>query len=530
MYDEITTNENWTLWSLVSANSEHRGDDEAFVFDTGALSYRDIELDASRVARAFLQEGIGVGDRVAIWMTGRHYWPALFFGLTSIGAVLVPLNTRLKASEVQSILRSARPSAIVFHDESASDKDSPSAIIEAVADEVQDPESTLRLVVRTSDSGSAGRPFAEFLNAGQEVSNAALDESRSAVGPDSVALVQFTSGTTAAPKGALLFQSAMVRGAAFCAQALEMSPSDKFFSASPFYHVGGSLHVMLMPFVAGSCVVVQPMFDPIEAFRLMSSHGCTATIGHQPHWVEYLNHATPEVLPESLRKAFIFAGPAINRRVTQELGLDLVSPYGMTETHLAGTTCHLSDSEEVRLETLGRPYPGVELRIYDASTDRSLAPGETGEVCFRGWCIMRGYLDDPVRTQEVIDSEGWFHTGDLGVVDEHGRLRLRGRLKEMIRVGGENVAAAEIEDHLMSHPEVAQAVVVGKPNERLGEICVAFVELNQGATTTTDELVGWCQETLAKFKVPREVHVVADWPMSGTGKISRKELANAVMS
>jgi acyl-CoA synthetase (AMP-forming)/AMP-acid ligase II len=281
--------------------------------------------------------------------------------------------------------------------------------------------------------------------------------------------------------------------------------------------------------VTGCTVVVQAYFDPVEALRLMVDEHCNVTMGHQPHYIEYLNQ------PESLRrglnveKGYIFANPTVNRMVVERLGIGgLLSPFGLTETHLAGTACTLDDPMELRLSTVGRPTPGVDLQIRDATTGQPLPAGRTGEVCFRGWCVTKGYYNDPERTAEAIDPDGWFHTGDLGRVGDDGCLRLVGRIKDMLRVGGENVAAAEVEAFLLQHPAVKQAVVVGRPDARLGEVGFAFVERKSGLATSDDELLAYCRTGLASFKVPRQIRFVDEWPMSGTGKIQKFLLAEQV--
>jgi fatty-acyl-CoA synthase len=345
-------------------------------------------------------------------------------------------------------------------------------------------------------------------------------------------MIQFTSGTTAFPKGAELFQVAMLRGAQVNADVARLCESDRFFSPQPFYHCGGSIFVMLSPIVSGCFTVVQPYFDAAEALRLMDEERCNVTMGHQPHWIEYLNHPDRPKRKLALDKALVFASPEVNRLVQEQLGIaGLMAPYGLTETHLAGTFCQLDEPLEVRLNTVGRPPAGMDMEIRDAATNQRLPDGQAGEICFRGWGVMKGYYDDPERTAEALEPEGWFHTGDLGVIGDDGNLRIRGRIKEMIRVGGENVAAAEVEGYLLRHPAVKQVVAVGKPDPRLAEVVLTYVELKDGAAASDGELIDFCRAGLASFKVPREVRFVNDWPMSGTGKIQRfllKEEANAI--
>jgi acyl-CoA synthetase (AMP-forming)/AMP-acid ligase II len=245
-------------------------------------------------------------------------------------------------------------------------------------------------------------------------------------------------------------------------------------------------------------------------------------MGHQPHYIEYLNHPDLPKRKLALEKGMIFASPEVNQRVHDEMGIKkLISPYGLTETHIGGTACALDDSLELRMTTVGRPMPGVELGIRQPDGKEFLPQGHSGEVCFKGWCITKGYFDDQEKTAEAIDGEGWFRTGDLGIIGSDGYLRLIGRIKDMIRVGGENVAAAEVEHVLLKHDAVKQAVAVGMADQRLAEVVAAFVELKSDQANSEAELIDYCRQRLASFKVPRRIIFVTDWPMTGAGKIQR---------
>jgi acyl-CoA synthetase (AMP-forming)/AMP-acid ligase II len=264
---------------------------------------------------------------------------------------------------------------------------------------------------------------------------------------------------------------------------------------------------------------------------LMERHHCNVLMGHQPHYIEYLNHPDRKTRKLILEKGMIFASPEVNKRVYDEMGIKkLISPYGLTETHIGGTACALDDPLEIRMTTVGRPMPGVELAIRQPNGKEFLPVGEPGEVCFRGWCVTRGYFDDPEKSAEALDEEGWFHTGDLGAIGDDGYLRLVGRIKEMIRVGGENVAAAEVESVLLKHDAVKQAVAVGMPDQRLAEVIAVFVELKMDEQATAEELTDFCRQRLASFKVPRRVQFVEQWPMTGAGKIQRYVLRESLHS
>lgn len=526
-----------TIGRALDEAAERYGAREALVFANGRLSYRDLQRAADEVARGFLALGLGRGARVAVWMAGYAEWALVYFGLLKLGAILVPLNTRYRPAELEYVLRKAEVQALVFRDEAVGDKDYAAILLElcpelrtcAPGHLAAERAPGLRWVIGVTERELPGvLAFRDLLRAGADVPTERLEAAARQVEGEDVAMIQFTSGTTAFPKGAQLFQLGMLRGADSCCQALALSAEDRFFSPQPFYHAGGSIMVLLSPIVSGCTTVVQAYFDPAEALRTMEAEGCTVTMGHQPHWIEYLNHPDLARRRLDIRKAYIFASPEVNRLVAERLGIGgLLSPYGLTETHLGGTACRLDDPPELRLATVGRPMAGLELQLRDPQTGQLARPGQPGEVCFRGWCVMKGYYQDPERTAEALDADGWFRTGDLGLVGDDGCLRLIGRIKDMVRVGGENVAAADVEGYLLRHPAVKQAVVVGRPDPRLGEVCVAFVELKEGASATPDELVRYCRQGLASFKVPRQVRFVREWPMSGTGKIQRFLLKQA---
>jgi fatty-acyl-CoA synthase len=387
-----------------------------------------------------------------------------------------------------------------------------------------------KIIVSSQQSLTGCMAFHDLQTLGAGVSEAALNQVAGKVTSEDLAMIQFTSGTTAMPKGAMLFHVAMLRGAYYGSQLLKLTEADRFFSPQPFFHVGGSIKVMLAPIVSGCTMIVQPYFDAGEALELMERHHCNVLMGHQPHFIEYLNHPELKKRKLVLEKGMIFASPEVNKRVYDAMGIKkLISPYGLTETHIGGTACEMDDPLELRMTAVGRPMPGVEIGIRQPEGKEFLPAGEPGEVCFKGWCITKGYFDDPGKTAEALDANGWFRTGDVGVIGRDGYLRLVGRIKDMIRVGGENVAAADVEAILLKHDAVKQAVAVGMADDRLVEVVAVFVELKTDKPATEQEIMDYCRQHLASFKVPRRVVFVSDWPMTGAGKIQRYVLKESLV-
>ena len=437
-----------TIGDALDEAVERYGDEIGYVFANGEVTYNRLKETSDLLARGFLSLGIKKGDRVAIWIAGYAEWAFIYFALARIGAIMVPVNTRYRPDEIKYVLSRSKASLLVFKEES--NKDFVGLLKELfpggtfAGNLPNETLPSLRALIAASDrriDGCLG--FDELIAAGKAGSREKSFQAASKVTGDDIAMIQFTSGTTAMPKGALLFHAAMLRGATCGCEILQLSEADRFFSPQPFFHVGGSIQVMLTPIISGCRMIVQPYFDAGQALELMERHRCNVLMGHQPHYIEYLNHPDLKKRNLVLEKGMIFASPEVNKRVYDEMGVKkLISPYGLTETHIGGTACALDDPLEIRMTSVGRPMPGVELAVRQPNGKGFLPTGERGEVCFRGWCITKGYFDDAEKTAEALDDQGWFRTGDLGVIGTDGYLRLVGRIKEMIRVGGENVAAA----------------------------------------------------------------------------------------
>jgi acyl-CoA synthetase (AMP-forming)/AMP-acid ligase II len=468
-------------------------------------------------------------------MAGYAEWAYAYFALARIGAIMVPVNTRYRPEEVEYVLNKSKASILILKEEPNKDYLSllselvPGAGSAAVAIPNEKLPHLRKIVISSDRSLIDCMSFDGLKKLGESVSETTLNQAASKVTSEDIAMIQFTSGTTAMPKGAMLYHVAMLRGAYYGSELLQLTEADRFFSPQPFFHVGGSIKVMLAPVVSGCTMIVQPYFDAGAALELMERHRCNVLMGHQPHFIEYLNHPDLKKRALVLEKGMIFASPEVNKRVYEEMGIKkLISPYGLTETHIGGTACEMDDPLELRMTTVGRPMPGVEIGVRQPDGKEFLPAGEPGEVCFKGWCITKGYFDDPQKTAEALDDQGWFRTGDLGVIGSDGYVRLVGRIKDMIRVGGENVAAADVEAVLLKHDAVKQAVAVGMADDRLAEVVAVFVELKTGKLATEQEIVEYCRSHLASFKVPRRVLFVNDWPMTGAGKIQRYVLKESL--
>jgi fatty-acyl-CoA synthase len=341
-------------------------------------------------------------------------------------------------------------------------------------------------------------------------------------------LVQFTSGTTAYPKGVLLTHSNMLRNAWAASQRLGVREDDRYLNCRPFFHVAGSTLSLLVCLVTGATMVTPPTFEAGAALRLLEQERCTLTSGNDSIFQLLMAHPDFRRDRLHLRGGWAAAGPITMRRVIEEMGVTgLCWAYGLSEASPNVVLSDHRDPAELRISGRAAPHPGVEVRIADPETGHTLPPEARGEIQVRGWGVMRGYYNNAEATAKTFTADGWLRTGDLGALDTHGRLRMEGRLKDVLRVGGENVAPAEVEEVLLAHPAIAMAQVIGVPDVRLGEVPAAFVTLRADAATTEAEVLEWLRPRLANFRMPRHLRIVPDFEaigMTASGKVQKAKL------
>ncbi|MBU8545099.1 MULTISPECIES: class I adenylate-forming enzyme family protein [Roseomonadaceae] len=507
----------WTqrLSDLLDANAATRGAAEALVADGTRWSQAELRTDARGVARSLLALGIRRGDFVGLLMGNDAKWVASFYGAALIGAVTVPINTRFKPPEIAFALSRARCKAVLLTGRFLN------IDFAAAVAEVRGDLPDLRHVI------VAGTPSWDAFRA-DAVEEAALEAAMAAVTPEDILLVQYTSGTTAHPKGVLLTHHNMLRNAAACAQKLGVRPDDRYLNCRPFFHVAGSTLSLLVCLVTGAVMVTPPTFEAGAALDLLETERCTLTSGNDAIFQLIMSHPCFDRARLHLRGGWAAAGPETMRRIVEEMGVqDLCWAYGLSE---ASPNVALSDHREPVADRIAGgavPHAGLEVRIADPATNTALPAGTAGEIQVKGWSIMRGYLHDPENSQKAFTPDGFLRTGDLGTQDADGRLRMVGRIKDVIRVGGENVAPAEVEEVLSAHPAIALAQVVGVPDARLVEVVAAFVQLRDGARVTEAELLAWLKPRLANFRMPRHLRIVEGFEaigMTASGKVQKVKL------
>ncbi|MFD9895935.1 AMP-binding protein [Amycolatopsis sp. NPDC059027] len=501
-------------------------DVEAVVNAHERVTYAELAEQVAVLRSALHNAGVDRGDHIGLCLGNGPRWVALFLAITSLGAVTVPVNTRFKAPELEYTLRQSDVKLLFVADKvlSSAFVTMLREICPAVDKELPDPNlpRLAQVVVIGEDVPAGALSWDEFAaGTGKPVEPSAE--------PDDVALVQYTSGTTSFPKGVLLTHRNMCADAFFSATRLGLRAGDRFYSGRPFFHVAGTTLSILACIQQLSTLVTAERFVPETALRLLADERCTHFAGNDTIALMLLNHPDRERYRLSLRGAWLAASPTVVRRVIDELGaVEAVVGYGLSEASPNVAQSAWWEDEDLRVDGSMPPEPGVSVRVRDLVTGDDAEPGQPGEILVRGWNVMRGYYAMPEQTAAVLDAGGWLSTGDLGVLRADGRLLFTGRAKELIRVGGENVAPTEVEAVLHRHPAIRQAAVVGVPDERLVEVPFAFVVLNDSAAPAADELIEWCRGEMAGFKVPRHLRIVDGFEgigMTASAKIQKNQLA-----
>ncbi|HEY4005102.1 MAG TPA: AMP-binding protein [Pseudonocardia sp.] len=478
-------------------------------------TYRELNAAVDALATGLHELGVGKGDRVAIWAPNVPEWVLTQYATAGIGAILVNINPAYRSHELGFVLNQAEVSLLVAA------KSFKSSDYAAMIDEVRGDAPALREVVLL------GSPEWDAL-AATPADTGALAERAAVLDRDDPINIQYTSGTTGFPKGATLSHHNILNNGFLVTEVQEFTEADRLCVPVPFYHCFGMVMGNLGSMAHGSCVVIPaPSFSPAATLRAVAAERCTALYGVPTMFIAEL--AEPDFASydlSSLRTGIMSGSPCpveYMKRVVAEMHMEQVTIcYGMTETSPVATHTRMDASLERRTSTVGTPHPHVEIKIVDPETGLTVPRGQTGELCTRGYLVMRGYWRQPDRTAEVIDEARWMHTGDLATMDDEDYVKIVGRLKDMVIRGGENLYPREIEEFLYGHPDIADVQVVGVPDERYGEELCAWVRMRDGAEPLTAEtLREFCLGKLTHYKIPRYVHVVEEFPMTVTGKVRK---------
>jgi acyl-CoA synthetase (AMP-forming)/AMP-acid ligase II len=510
-----------TIPAAVRRAAEQWPGETAIVDGARRLTWAQLAERMSEVAGAVVARGPRPGDRIALWAPNSLDWIVASLGVYAAGCVLAPINTRFTGPEAAAALHLAGARMLITVTDFL-DTDYP-AVLAAT-----DPElvAHLDLVILSGPPGS-GTSWPDFLARRPSPTDQGPGERERALGPEDPSDLIFTSGTTGRPKAALLTHGASNRTYLAWSETVGLRHGDRYLVVYPFFHCAGLKSAVLACILRGATIVPCPVFAVEPVMRLVEAERITMLPGPPSLYQSLLNADLSGFDRSSLRLAVTGAAVVpveLVRRIRDELGFaSVVTAYGLTETHGTVTSCRHDDPIETIATTSGRPIPGMAVRVV-GQDGKDVPPGEPGEVLAKGFALMRGYFADPAATAAAIDEDGWLHTGDVGVLDEDGNLRITDRIKDMFIVGGFNAYPAEIESVLVGHPGIAQAAVVGVPDERLGEVGYAFVVPRQGCRPARDEVLTWCRGRLANYKTPRYLEVVDELPLNRTGKVVKFEL------
>lgn len=521
-----------TIGWLVEEHASRFSDRDAIVSGGRTITYADLGQDVRLLANGLREFGVGHGDRVGVWLPNSPEWVCSFLAASSIGAVTVGINTRYRKSEVEFVLKHSGASTIIMgsHLRKLDCLELLGTICpELTGSQPGDLHSTrlpdLRTVIAVD---LTDRPelvhFKELVDASRRGSQGT--EGTGQPSSTDPAVIQYTSGTTESPKGALLSHGAMLQNGYSFGNRMGLDETDRYFNAAPYFHAGGLIGTVLNALTHGACVVQVSEFEPATALRILQDEECTGHGGVDTVYLKEMQHPNFDDFDLTrLTKGSVAASGPVVSQISDTMGIPgIITAYGLSEATCNVTTTSVEDSLSRKAKSVGRPHEGVEVRIVDADTATTVPTGVVGEVQVRGWTVMLGYFADPAATHAAIDPDGWLRTGDLGMLDDNGYLSLAGRGKDVIRVGGENLAPYEVEHLLNADVRIRQAQVVGAPDPILGEVPWVFVEPSPNGGVTEADVVALCQDRLAGYKVPRKVIFVEDWPLTANGKVRKGQL------
>ena len=531
---------NITIGALLDNVSGKFPDNDAVAYpDRGLkLSYQAFNEEVSDLARAFMQLGVQKGDHIAIWASNKPEWLSCQFATGRMGAVLVTVNTNYRTTELEYLLKQSDASVIILMEAYRG-----ASYIEMLYDILPELKTLksgeklnskrlpkLKHVIMLGEKPFPGTMlFSELLARKDEVSDDLLKARIDSLHPQDVINMQYTSGTTGFPKGVMLTHYNIINNAANIAECMKLTHQDRLCIPVPFFHCFGCVLGTLTCVTVGATMVPVQEFNVKDVLTAVEKEKCTALHGVPTMFIAELNDQDFNQYDLSSLRTGIMAGSPcpieVMKAVVEKMGAkEITIAYGQTESSPVITQTRTNDDIELRVSTVGRALPEVEVKIIDPESNVEVPRGVQGELCTRGYHVMKGYYKNPDATALVIDEERWLHTGDLAVMDTNGYCRITGRLKDMIIRSGENVYPREIEEFLFHHPKVLDVQVVGVPDALYGEEVMAWIRLKQGETATPDEIRDYCQGKISRYKIPKYISFCTEYPMTASGKVQKFKL------
>jgi fatty-acyl-CoA synthase len=528
-----------TLGEMLSQLARHYPQNEALIYPDRGLRYDFSHLEwlARQTAKGLLSLGIERGDRVALWAPNVPEWVVLQFALAKIGAVLVTVNTSLREAELEYLLKQSEANTLItvagFRD--VDYVNTVYTIIPELRGSVEGELHTIKLpflrrVIYIGDEHPGGMVrFDSLLTRSEQVPDERLDAHVAMQGLDDVINMQYTSGTTGFPKGVMLTHRNILNNGYWLGEGLALTPQDRLCVPVPFFHCFGCVIGVLGAYTHAAALVPLESFDPLRVLQYVERERCTALYGVPTMFIAELEQLDYHSFDMSSLRTGIMAGALcpepLMRKVMDRMNLtEMTIAYGLTEASPGITLTPRNDSIELRTQSVGLALPEVEVKILDPATGEECPPNSPGELCCRGYNVMKGYYNNPKATADAISPDGWLRTGDQATMDEQGYVRITGRIKEIIIRGGENIAPKEIEDLLRRHPKIADAYVYGVPDEKYGEEVAAAIRLKQTGSATAEEIREFCLDKIARFKIPRHIRFVESFPMTASGKVQKFKL------
>ncbi|NGO70559.1 FadD3 family acyl-CoA ligase [Streptomyces boncukensis] len=523
-----------TIPALVRTAATRYAEREAVADGRTRLTYAALGARVERAAAACMAAGVEPGDRVAVWAPNTPDWIVAALGAVTAGAVLVPVNTRFKGAEAAYVLERTR-ARLLFVTGTFLGTSYVAALRRAAGEGPgSGPLPGLPLlrdaVVLSDDAPETFRTWREFLAAGDAVPSRRVRERAARAAPDDPSDITFTSGTTGHPKGAVITHGQTLRVYATWSELAGLEAGDRYLIVNPFFHTFGYKAGIIACLLRGATMLPHPVFHADAVLARIAAERVSVLPGPPTLHQSLLDHPARRQYDLSALRLVVTGAAVVPLALVERLRAELkvgtvLTAYGLTEASGTVTMCRRGDPAEVVAGTSGRAIPGTEVRVVGPG-GAALPPGEPGEVLVRGYHVMRGYFEEPRETARVLTPDGWLRTGDVGVLDPDGNLRITDRIKDMYVVGGFNAYPAEIEQLLLGHPDIADVAVVGVPHPRLGEAGKAFAVRHAGATVTADDLIAWSRREMANYKVPREVEFVARLPRNASGKVLKGRLRN----
>jgi len=526
-----------TLAGLIDRAADEYAKSEAIVFERERLTYHELYNQSSRLAKGLLKLGIKKGDKMALWINNCPEWEYCEYAIFKVGGVMVPLNTRFKLEELAYILGQSDATTLIM-----TDKFLGIDFIEMIYELIPQLKNTLKgkldvsqfpflknIICKSEKTYPGIFGLDEVLVSGDTVDDKMLKERQQMIKGEDVVCIPYTSGTTGFPKGVMTTNFQYLKEVHDIAMRMGIREGDRFCTVTPFSFNFGNFFGPLMATMFGGCVVPLAFFDPEKALEVIEKEKCTNMMGTPTIYIELLRHpkfANYDLT--SLRTGVIGAAPSpvkLIEDIFEKMGIKgLVAAYGMTENSGATTVTQIGDPLEVIATTVGKPLPDVEIKIIDPESGQDIGREQQGELCTRGYIVMKGYYKMPEETAKVFSDDGWCHTGDLGVIDKEGNLKITGRLKDMFISGGTNVYPAEVENFLFKHPKIKQVSIIGVPDKKMGEVGMAFVILKKGEESTAEEIIEFCKGKIANYKIPKYVEFVEGFPLTAIGKVQKFKL------